>query len=281
MTIYDYGTIKAFATGEAVDIHFPYDARFVEVLKKKDGVCARWDQTRRCWRATPGGAGVSSIAEVAEKLENLLLSIAPDTWRRTLPSLKTLACVHPRFEVVAGAGGLRLRVPIGHLCERHIKKIEGARLHEGAWYLNPQAIIGSGEAVKKILAAIMGEDRRMFLDHVGFMEQRIIAGPVSITESDLRAYRNDDGTVFVDMSFIRKADANMAKIDTPIYPMKLVQCKSSAEGELFAVFSYSLPERAYELLQGRAAERKVGGILNEDAVKAAWCRMRPGETLVD
>ncbi len=282
MTIFEYGTLQAFATDVGLDIFFPYNPEIVELLKRRNiGINARWDQARRCWQATPERANVKTVEEVGAKIEQALLSQAPEVWAQTVAGLRRVPTVSGRFELAAGAGGLRLRVPIGHPCERGIKKIPGARLHEGKWYLCPQSVLENASDLKIILGAILGEDKRMFVDQVGFLEPRRIAGPLSIPEIELLALADENRILFADSSFIAKADANMAKLNVPVFPFALVSFKADANGFLFASLDYLMPDVAFRRLQERELREQKMGLMHEAMVPGSWSRLKQHEVLGD
>lgn len=273
MTIYDFGIITAYDNNEVLEIKFPYNPDLVNLIKSSDKYRARWNKPKGCWQIDVKSSKCSSVHEVAQSLEDQLLSKSPEKWRVLCKALENLSCASERFGIKVGASGVRVTTPTGHQIQRSIKRLEGAVLDRGNWFLSPSVALNNLQDLQLIIGAVMGEDRATFLRLMDFLETRMIMGQTTLSKEALYAMATDDGVVFMDRSFILKADKNMHVIEMSIYPAVIKGYDVDEEGKGFAALDYCPPEQAYDLLCLRNAKQNVR-CLNETHVADAWNRVR-------
>src|SRR3546814_7048990 len=100
---------------------------------------ARWNKAKGCWHVAIKDSRYNSIDELAKSLEAQLLAQTPEKWGALCHALQGLRCASEKFSIKIGASGLRVTAPTGHQIQRSIKKIDGAFLDRGNWFLKPKA----------------------------------------------------------------------------------------------------------------------------------------------
>src|SRR3546814_872629 len=117
----------------------------------------------------------------------------------------------------------------------------------------------------------MGEDRQTFMRMMDFLEPRTIAGSTTLSKVEFYGLATEESIVFLDRSFILKADRNMHMIELPVYPALIRGFDIDNENRGFAALDYCPPDKAYDLLCLRHPATRC---LNESHVTSEWNRLR-------
>lgn len=270
MALVDFGTVQVYEMEDLVEVVFPYDREFSAFMNKLKG---RWMPQRRAWQIKPAFIRATS-SEVIEKITEQLKAQAPKSWDHNLSVLRKQGCVMHKFEIFAGLGGVRLRMPLGHPCHHHLKKIDRLSSVRDTWYI-PAAKF-SEKAVQEAVARIIQDDRKAYIQAFDATEERCIIGKINVGEDQLEAYGLEkEAYVAVQGGFLKIADPMMASSGAREVAFEVLSMRRQDDASLKVKLEYVDPIEGYAHLSGRSfAENKLQAIGVHLKVDDDWIQKR-------
>lgn len=269
MAVADFGTVRCFADVDGVDVYF---ARGDEAAKAAvKSMKGRWNPVHKRWRIDAKYAR-RSPEQIVAAVQAALEAAAPEFWSRAFPKLAGNACVSKAYELKVGVGGLRIKLPPGHILDWTFEhKVSGAIRDGAAWLIPPDAVKTS--EVREGVERIMREDHKIFTAAAKFIGPRRIGGMLYIEEPEIAELGlAAGGEVPADRSFFDVADPEMLVGELHEWCLTLETIAPAGEDGRWAILRYSDPAVAFPFLRARRTLDAPSKSLGSAHVRTKWER---------
>jgi hypothetical protein len=270
MAMIDFATVQVYCMDDFVEVVFPFDRDFGTFLGTLKG---RWTPQRKAWQIKTSISELS-IDQIVEKIEERLRQGAPDKWDKIIEVMRSHGCVYNKFEVFAGLGGVRLKMPAGHPCHHYLKAVPHCENVRTTWQIPARSF--KNEVVQNSLKRLWDEDFKKYRDFLEPVGERGLIGRVAVPAEQEEAYGIKKGALVpITPSFLKIADPAMA--DTPVREIafEVVKMERRGDNDLKVTLEYAEAEAGYEILKRRVYSPNCSPALDQSHhIDDKWIQKR-------
>lgn len=268
MLAYDYGTVRLFDTGGALEAHFHKDDLVARNAVKR--FRGRFDGNRRCWRVDY--ASPEHREEIASSVKDDILASVVPVWRKALPRLELVQCVTKRFLLVVGAGGVRIRIPSGNKHEYTLRdRIPAAdKVGPNEWTIPASAC--ADPVVKQVITDVVTGDKAFYGKCVDYLEGFALSGRLKDVEPDSSRLIAEGTIVYGLPEFVHAVDDKLQREPVKHYAFVVREREDDDDG-MRVDLAFLTHERGYAAAEAiRRVAKPV--VLDSNMVAGRWRRRR-------
>lgn len=269
MSVIDFATLQVYRMDDLLEVVFPFDKELSGFMKSMKG---RWAPQRKCWQIKPAFAR-RSADEIIFAIEEKLQEHAPKRWPEILEVMKDHGCVSSKFEIFAGKGGVRLKMPAGHPCHYYLKEVPNAQNTRNEWQIPARDF--SHDAVQKSLARLYKDDEKAVREQLEPVEERGLVGELTLGDDQLEAFGMSKSAEIAALpSFLEVADPAMGRVPLREIGFEVVKMDRRGDDRLKVRLEYLEPDRAYALLKTRVFDQNKTRALESVHAHEDWAQKR-------
>ena len=269
MAVFDFATLQVYRMDDLLEVVFPFDKELSNFMKTFKG---RWMSQRKCWQIKPAFARMSAD-EIIFAIEEKLQEHAPKKWPQILEVMRAHGCVSTKFDIFAGKGGVRLKMPAGHPCHYYLKEVSRAENVRNTWQIPASAF--THEAVQKSLARIYKDDEKAVRDEIEPVEERGLIGELLLGEDQVEAFGlTKSAKVAALPSFLEVTDPAMGRVPLREIGFEVLKADRREGDRLKVRLEYLPPAEAYEFLKKRVYDTNKTRPLESIHAQEDWVQKR-------